>query len=230
MGAKVQAEESISRVAFWPLWLAGRLFGTILFLSLFAVGIFVVACHFQWPAILDGEQTTVTPNYLQEVQRRASAHAVDSKLSYTLSAATYALYVKGTGIHGALLHHDVNGTVARIIQSYPDELAAGMIAAQVFGIRLGNVLLLMPFIILVIVLASIDGLTERMIRRACAGHESATVFRLTRRFAYKLLPPAVGLIYLCLPYDLRAGDVLIPALVVTAMLVRTKWKYYKKHV
>ena len=228
--AEVKAEESISRVAFWPLWIAGRLLGTMLFLSFFAVVIFIAACHTHYEASLDGVRQPVTPQYLQALQQRSMSHAVNTRLATQLADATYTLYIKWTGVHGVVLHSNADTAWARIIRHYPDDVAAAMLATQVFGTRTANVVLALPLIMFVVVLASVDGMTERMIRRACAGHESATVFRLTRRFAYKLLPPAIGLIYLCLPLDLSLGDVLLPGLAITAVLVRTKWKFYKKHV
>ena len=233
MAGKVQAEESITRVAFWPLWAVGRLLGTLFFLSFFAVVIFVAATAMRYEARLDGVSQPVTPAYLQEIHQRAIQHTANAALAQKLSDAGYTLYIRWTGIHGTVRNPDANDSWAvwgRIFRSHPDEIAAAMIAARLFGVRLANVALLFPLIFFVIVLASVDGMAERMIRRACAGHESATVFRLARRFAYKLLPPAIGLIYLCLPYDMSPGDVLMPGLAVTALLVRTKWKYYKKHV
>lgn len=230
MVAKVQAEESISRVAFWPLWAAGRLLGTLLFLSAFAIAVFVAACHSRYEARLDGVWQPITPSYLQEIHRRAIQHAANARLSQELADASYTLYIKWTGVHAVALNAEADTAWTRLLRKYPDDVAAGMIATMVFGVRTANVILLFPLIFLVVLLASVDGMTERMIRRACAGHESATIFRLTRRFAYKLLPPAIGLIYLCLPFDMSPGDVLLPGLAVTALLIRTKWKYYKKHV
>jgi hypothetical protein len=230
MASKVQADESITRIAFWPLWMAGRLLGTMLLLSFFAIILSVAACHLRFEARLDGVRQPVTPAYLQEVQQHALQHATNGKLSQAFSEATYTLYIKKTGIHALALNPRADTAWARIVSRYPDDVAAGMIAARLFGVRTGNVILMFPLIILVIGLASVDGMAERMIRRACAGHESATLFRLTRRFAYKLLPPVIGLIYLCIPLDLSAEDVIFPGLAITALLVRTKWKYYKKHV
>lgn len=228
----VQADESISRVAFWPFWFAGRIVGTLLFLAVFALVMFVSAAHWHWPASLDGQSVSVTPAFLQVVLERSITQAPSSQLAEQFSQASYTGFIKWTGVHRMALSDstDTTALVPRLIHRAPEEVAAAMIAAQVFGARLANAVLSFPLVLFVLLLASVDGIAERAIRRACAGHESATVFRLTRRFAYKLLPPAVGLLYLCLPYDLTLGTVMLPALAITAVLVRTKWKYYKKHI
>jgi hypothetical protein len=120
--------------------------------------------------------------------------------------------------------------VARLVQRHPDTIAVAMLTARLFGIRLANLILSPPLIGLVVLLASIDGLTERAIRRECGGHESSTKFRFSRQLIFTLMPPLIGMIYLCLPIDISLAAIMVPTVLATAILVRMKMKYFKKYL
>lgn len=216
-------EESVSRIAFWPLWIIGRVTGAVLMLTFVALLMYGASVHFS-------AKTGVTPERVEAVYRHTieTAARSGSPLPEKIGHWTYTMFIKGTGLHSSVVQQD--GPFSNIASRYPDEVAAIMMAALIVGMRLGDILLTMPFIILVIALATVDGLAERRIRSACGGHESAGVFRLARRLAYTLIPPAVALIYLCLPIDLDQATVLYPAMALTAVMIRTKWKYFKKHM
>ncbi len=233
MSNSKRPDESISRIVFWPFWFAGRFLVGMLFLSIFALIIAIWVHKAQYEFSLDGVKQPVTPAYMVEVNRRSMEHSANAWLSDKAANAMYVIYFKMTGVHALALNptgQGGQGFLARAVEHNPDAVAVAMLAARLFGIRAANVILSLPLILLVVMLASVDGLTERIIRRECGGHESDTQFRVAKKFAYTLLPPVVGLVYLCLPMDISLGAVLLPALIITAVLVRTKLKYYKKYI
>ena len=222
-------QDGISQTVLWPFWFAGKLLLSILLLSLLSQIICVGAYHFQAKGRLDGEVVPITPQYMNALVDRAEQHAAFGVISEQIAKTNYGLWFKLSGIDTAAQRRDSSRLMDRIVLQHPAHFLVGMHAASLFGLRLGNVLTFIPLMLLIIGLATIDGLVERKIRTACAGHESATKFRFARRFAYTLLPPIIGIVFLCLPIDLDVGEVVFPALLITAVLVRMKWTYYKKH-
>lgn len=236
MSAKKQQEESVSRKVFWPIWAAGRFMLGMVFLSMFALAL---ALYFQKSGhefSIDGVKQPVTPAYMLELNRRSMEHSANAWLSEQTATAFYVMYFKWTGIHRMAMQQQQerdtysSSSLSRAIQQNPDSVAVAMLATRLFGIRTGNVILSLPLIFFVVMLATVDGLAERAIRRECGGHESGTRFRIAKKFAFSLLPPVVALVYLCLPIDVSLGAVMLPALAVTAILFRTKMKYFKKYI
>ena len=229
--ANHRPEESLTRIVFWPIWLAGRYALGLVFLSAFALLIAVMAYRWQWQVTLDGEEAQpITPATMQILTEHALAYSATAHWSATLGEAAYTVYFRWSGVHAIAMNQRAETALSRFIQRFPNETAMAMLAARLYGIRVGSIAMMLPVVLLVVVLAITDGWAERAIRRACAGHESATRFRIAKALAFKLLPPAIGLFYLCLPLDLSPGGAILPALAVTGLLIRTKVAYFKKHL
>jgi integrating conjugative element membrane protein (TIGR03747 family) len=108
------------------------------------------------------------------------------------------------------------------------DIYVAMRAIQVFGVRLAYLLSATPLFVLVYGLATVDGLTERYIRRACAGRESSDAWKLGRLAnlgAFAL----VGSAYLILPVTMRPVLIVLPLALVLAVATRYQWAYYKKY-
>lgn len=230
MSSTKQQDVSVSRKVFWPVWMAGRFMLGMIFLSAFALALALYFHKAEYQFSLDGVKQPVTPAYMLELNRRSMEHPVNAWLSEQAATALYTIYFKWTGVHSLALGQKDRGFLSRSVEQNPDAVAVSMLAVRLFGIRTGNVILSLPLIFLVVMLATIDGLAERAIRRECGGHESGTRFRAAKKFSFSLLPPVIALVYLCLPIDVSLGAVMLPALIVTAVLFRTKMKYYKKYI
>lgn len=223
-------EDSVGRKVFWPIYMAGRFILGMLFLSMFAVAVAIYCYKSERHFTLDGVSQQVSPEYMLAINERSIEHAANAWLSEQTARALYTLYFKWTGIHGLVLKQSQQALFGRVVEQNPNEVAVAMLAVRLFGIRTGNVILSLPLILLVLFLATVDGLAERQIRRECGGHESGMRFRMAKKFAFALLPPAIALVYLCLPLDISLGAAMMPALAVMAILFRTKMKYYKKYI
>lgn len=226
-------EDSISRTVFWPIYIAGRFVLSMLFFSVFAL-VVALGCHEAGIEFeIDSVEQPVTPAYILEINRRTAAQSASPWFAEQMAKALYTFYFEWTGVHSIVLKQREQGVSEglfdRVVARHPDAIAVAMLAVQLFGLRAGNAILALPLIALVVSLATVDGLAERSIRRECGGYESAGRYYLARRFAFSLLPPAVALIYLCLPIDIALSSVLLPLLTVTAVLIRMKMQYYKKY-
>ena len=148
----------------------------------------------------------------------------------------YGLVFGVTGIHdmglrfaeGAAL--SVPDTIVR--NSYLaniDAIEVAMIGTQLLGVRLATLGMMTPLLILVYLVAAADGLTQRAIRRACGGRESASIYHRAKHLQVMLLVMG-GVLVLIQPVSLDPRLVGVPVALLTGLLARLQWACYKKHL
>lgn len=81
--------------------------------------------------------------------------------------------------------------------------------------------------ILIGLVALIDGLTERDIRKMCGGNESAMRYHHAKRFIFPSVALAFGF-YLTLPITIHPAFVFLPIMLVTGLLIYTTASTFKK--
>lgn len=100
---------------------------------------------------------------------------------------------------------------------------------KLFAVRTATYLCALPLLILATALGVADGLVARAKRKACAGHESASLYhRAKLGFSFICILAYVG--YLALPEVIHPQQILIPLVGVLTLLVRTQSKFYKKYL
>lgn len=102
-------------------------------------------------------------------------------------------------------------------------------ATQVFGVRLAILLGMLPLVALIYAVARIDGHAERLIRRACAGRESASLYHRAKYMQYGLLGMLL-IALLCLPIALNPSISMLVFVIALAVLARVQGAYYKKYL
>ena len=147
----------------------------------------------------------------------------------------YGVIFRATGIHdmgmrfaeGAAL--SIPDTVVRSAYiANRDAIEVAMTGTQLIGVRVATLVLAVPLLVLIYVVAISDGLTERAIRRAAGGRESASLYHRAKHMQVAVIGTAV-VAFLVWPAPLewgRVGPLLAPAL---GVLGRMQWAYYKKH-
>lgn len=226
-------------VAFlWPLkWLFGALLLYVL-LGLIALTAAFMFAKYQWPdpiqavdALFLSETTRV-----QSLARSGSHIAELGTLTELTQRWTYWFFFKATSLHDAAYAYFAGHRVNAVDQMYLGQFVArnareiylAMNVIQVYGIRIGFVLAAIPLFFLLYVVAAADGLTERYIRRACSGRESADIHKIGR-FS-KLMFFASGItLYLCLPVDMSPFWIVAPLALVFTVATRVQWQFYKKY-
>ncbi len=103
-------------------------------------------------------------------------------------------------------------------------------STYLFGVRLYHILIAVPAFALVAALGMFDGLSQRAIRTACAGHESASLYHRAKFAAFTLAAPLAAAVYLCSPWNYHPIYLLVPALLATSLLLRVQYTFYKKYV
>lgn len=110
-----------------------------------------------------------------------------------------------------------------------EAIEVAMIGTQLLGARLATMPLVAPTVLLLYVVAAADGLTQRAIRRACGGRESASIYHRGKHLLLMLIV-LTGALSLLLPVSIDPRLLWWPTAVTAAILTRTQWAYYKKHL
>ncbi|MEX0828229.1 MAG: TIGR03747 family integrating conjugative element membrane protein [Haliea sp.] len=118
--------------------------------------------------------------------------------------------------------HQLYQPLARII------LAALQIT-QVFALRLAILLLATPVFLLFGVMALVDGLVRRDLRRWGGGRESSFIYHWSKRSALPLLVTA-WVIYLALPFSLHPSWVILPFATLFAFSIAITASSFKKYL
>jgi integrating conjugative element membrane protein (TIGR03747 family) len=148
----------------------------------------------------------------------------------------YGLVFGVTGIHDMGLRFaagvalSIPDTIVR--NSYLANIEAievAMIGTQLLGVRLVTLGMMAPLVVLVYLVAAADGLTQRAIRRACGGRESASLYHRAKHLQVMLLAMG-GVLVLIQPVSIDPRLVGVPVAFLVGILARLQWACYKKHL
>lgn len=148
----------------------------------------------------------------------------------------YALVFRITGIHdmgmrfaeGAAL--SIPDTIVRnTYLANIEAIGVAMLGTQLLGVRLATLTLFVPFLALVYLVGAADGLTQRAIRRAAGGRESASLYHRAKHLQVAVVGIGVlaALIWPGVVEWLLVGMALATTV---SVLARVQWAYYKKHL
>jgi len=148
----------------------------------------------------------------------------------------YTLVFRVTGIHdmgmrfaeGAAL--SIPDTIVRnTYLANIEAIEVAMIGTQLLGVRLAMLAMLAPILVLIYLVAGFDGLTQRAIRRASGGRESASLYHRAKHLQVALI--AIGLLTgLLWPATIDIRWIGLPLAAILGALTRLQWAYYKKHL
>lgn len=148
----------------------------------------------------------------------------------------YALVFRFTGIHdmgirfaeGAAL--SIPDTIVRnTYVANRDAIEVAMIGTQLLGVRLATLAMMVALLALIYLVSAVDGLTQRAIRRASGGRESASLYHRAKHLQVALM--AIGLLTALLwPATLDVRWIGLPLAATLGVLTRLQWAYYKKHL
>lgn len=231
-GHKTDYENSIVGTGLW--WLRSLL-RLVMMLVMFCVTAMTVAIIHGKYALAPGTAIEHMQGLIGYVLDRTT----NQEFARALAAGLYWLCFKWNGIHDAATEYDRGGPAwtlmsdlirRTLIIPFNEPLMIAMLSVKLFGIRMAGLLQALPLFILTCVLAAIDGLSERYIRRCGLGRESAAIYHRAKHYAFRLLPPLAGFVYLVLPYPMEPAMVFMPVALMTGLLLRTQMKYYKKYM
>jgi integrating conjugative element membrane protein (TIGR03747 family) len=100
---------------------------------------------------------------------------------------------------------------------------------QVFAVRLAILVLATPVFLMFSLVAMVDGLVQRDLRRWGGGRESSYVYHWAKRSALPLLV-LTWVIYLALPFSLHPSFVVLPCASLFALSVVVTASSFKKYL
>ncbi len=87
----------------------------------------------------------------------------------------------------------------------------------------------LPLLLLLYAVGTVDGLTERAIRRSCGGRESASLYHRAKYLQMVVLGLG-GVALLVWPGPVQWKLCAAPLILGAGALTRVQWTYYKKHM
>ena len=116
-----------------------------------------------------------------------------------------------------------------LFQAVAEFVIAAMQVTQVFSVRLAILTLATPVFMLFSLVALVDGLVKRDLRRWGGGRESSFVYHWAKRSALPLLVLS-WVIYLALPFSLHPTFIVLPFAVLFALSVAVTASTFKKYL
>ena len=123
----------------------------------------------------------------------------------------------------------VRPVLHRFYRPVADYVLAGMQITQVFAVRLAILTLAMPVFGLFTLVALVDGLVRRDLRRWGGGRESSFVYHYAKKAAIPLIIMA-WVLYLALPFSLHTSWIILPFALAFAFAVTITASTFKKYL
>jgi len=123
----------------------------------------------------------------------------------------------------------IRPTLHKIYRPVAEFVMAMMQITQVFSVRLAILALAMPVFLLFSLVALVDGLVQRDLRRWGGGRESSFVYHYAKRAALPLVV-LTWVIYLSLPFSVHPTFVVMPFAILFALTMAVTASMFKKYI
>jgi len=120
-------------------------------------------------------------------------------------------------------------TLHRIYRPIAEFVIAAMQVTQVFSVRLAILMLATPVFLLFSLVALVDGLVRRDLRRWGGGRESSFVYHYAKKAAIPLMV-LTWVVYLALPFSLYPTFIVLPFTTLFALAVTVTASTFKKYL
>ena len=176
--------------------------------------------------------------YLQADFVRSLMSSDPAGFTKAVADKTYAVLFEVTGLAdfivwvGAPSRAGKAGFRARLHELFrpiAEYVLAAMQMTQVFSVRLAILVLAIPVFLLFSLVALVDGLVKRDLRRWGGGRESSFVYHWAKRSALPLLV-LTWVAYLALPFSLHPSVVVLPFAMLFAFSVALTASTFKKYL
>ena len=157
-----------------------------------------------------------------------------AKVDILVGVATsfYETVFVSTGIDGMMRHasslpSSSNSTEIEFVETLRPAIETAMIGLQLFALRLGVILLTLPFFAIVILGAISDGFLGWYLRRTGGERESGFIYhRAKRALAWSIV--GLWVVYLLPPIPMDPKYILPPFLLIAGIATRLQVSFFKK--
>ena len=188
-----------------------------------------------WPDGIDHLKNIFATDLARALELAERQGGVASAVTGTANFL-YALVFRVAGIHDMGMRF-AEGTALSIPDTIVrntylaniEAIEVAMIGTQLLGVRLATLAFMVPLLMLIYLVAAADGLTQRAIRRASGGRESASLYHRAKH----LQVAGLGIGVLTMLISPAAFNWLLVGILLAAflgILTRLQWAYYKKHL
>ena len=188
-----------------------------------------------WPQGLERLRELLAHDLAQGIALAATQGGGASAITAPANAL-YAIVFEATGIHdmgrqfadsSALSIPDT--IVRRCYVSHREAIETAMLGTQLLGVRAAILARFAPLLLLLYEVGAADGFTQRAIRRACGGRESASLYHRAKYLQMAALGLG-GLALLMWPAPVQWQLCVSLGALLTGGLASVQWAYYKKHL
>lgn len=213
----------------------------LLFSLLFSIIIEWVGMVFWWPDEgLDHSRTMLASeiSYLDTDFRRSvvtsdpaqfAKRFADNTYHYLFEITRFVDFIRWVSPSPTQNEHGLRPRLHKIYNPIAEFVIAMMQVTQVFSVRLAILTLAMPIFLLFSLVALVDGLVQRDLRRWGGGRESSFVYHYAKKAALPLVV-ITWVVYLALPFSLHPTFIVLPFATLFALTVAVTASTFKKYL
>ncbi len=212
----------------------------LLFSLVFSIVIEWVGMLLWWPGEGLAHSRTMLANeisYLDSDFRRSIVTSDPARFARRVADGTYHYLFEVTQITQFIRwvspprmnERGLRPTLHQAYRPIAEFVIAAMQVTQVFSVRLAILLLATPVFLLFSLVALVDGLVRRDLRRWGGGRESSFVYHYAKKAAIPLVVLA-WVVYLALPVSLHPTFIVIPFATLFALAVTVTASTFKKYL
>ncbi len=160
---------------------------------------------------------------------RFAKRFADNAFHYLFEVTRFVDLIRWIAPRPAPAERGIRPILHRVYQPVSEFVIAMMQVTQLFAVRLAILTLAMPVFLLFSLVALVDGLVQRDLRRWGGGRESSFVYHYAKKMALPLVILS-WVIYLSLPFSLHPGWVILPFATLFALTVAVTASTFKKYL
>ena len=172
----------------------------------------------------DFRRSAVTSDPAQFAKRVA-----DNTYHYLFEVTRFVDFIRWVSPPPATNEQGLRPNLHKIYQPTAEFVIAMMQITQLFSVRLAILTLAMPVFLLFSLVALVDGLVQRDLRRWGGGRESSFVYHYAKKAALPLVV-ITWVVYLALPFSAHPSFVVLPFAGMFALSVAVTASTFKKYL
>lgn len=153
----------------------------------------------------------------------------DKTYHYLFEATRFVDFIRWVSPVPAKNEPGIRSVLHKIFHPIAEFVIAMMQVTQVFSVRLAILTLAMPIFLLFSLVALVDGLVQRDLRRWGGGRESSFVYHYAKNAAVPMVV-LTWVTYLALPFSLHPTFVILPFAALFALTVAVTASTFKKYL
>jgi integrating conjugative element membrane protein (TIGR03747 family) len=160
---------------------------------------------------------------------RFAKRFADNTYHYLFEVTRFVDFIRWISPQPTTNEQGLRVTLHNIYHPIAEFVIAMMQVTQVFSVRMAILTLAMPIFLLFSLVALVDGLVQRDLRRWGGGRESSFVYHYAKKAALPLVV-ITWVVYLALPFSLHPSFIVLPFASLFAMSVAVTASTFKKYL